>query len=99
MKKVLITGANSYIGTSFEKYVNTNYKSEIEIDTLDMMNPHWIEQDFSKYDCIFHVAGIAHQKETKENKSSYSTYIHNFISIYMVFHFCRTLYDTFLLHI
>lgn len=71
MKKVLITGANSYIGTSFEKYVNTNFKSEIEIDTLDMMDSHWIEQDFSKYDCVFHVAGIAHQKETKENAHLY----------------------------
>lgn len=71
MKKVLITGANSYIGTSFEKFINQSHKDEIEIATLDMMNPLWIEQDFSKYDCIFHVAGIAHQKETKENAHLY----------------------------
>ena len=25
MKKILITGANSYIGTSFEKYIKDNY--------------------------------------------------------------------------
>lgn len=25
MKKILITGANSYIGTSFEKYIKENY--------------------------------------------------------------------------
>ena len=28
MKKILITGANSYIGTSFEKYIKENYSDE-----------------------------------------------------------------------
>lgn len=60
MKKVLITGANSYIGTSFEKYIKENYPDEYQIDTLDMKNPEWKEYDFSQYDSVFHVAGIAH---------------------------------------
>lgn len=60
MKKVLITGANSYIGTSFEKFINQNHKDEIEISTLDMMNPSWKQYDFSKFDVVLHVAGIAH---------------------------------------
>ena len=66
MKKILITGANSYIGTSFEKYIYGNYPDEYQIDTLDMMNPNWKEYDFRDYDSIFHVSGIAHQKETKK---------------------------------
>ena len=60
MKKILITGANSYIGTSFEKYIEENYQDDYHIDTLDMINPNWKECDFSGYDSIFHVAGIAH---------------------------------------
>lgn len=60
MKKILITGANSYIGTSFEKYIYGNYPDEYQIDTLDMMDQNWKEYDFSGYDSIFHVAGIAH---------------------------------------
>lgn len=60
MKKVLITGANSYIGTSFEKFINKNHKDEIKISTLDMMNPSWKEFDFSNFDVVFHVAVIAH---------------------------------------
>lgn len=69
MKKILITGANSYIGTSFEKYMEqyNNY----QIDTLDMMNPEWRNYDFSTYNVVFHVAGIAHQKETKQNAHLY----------------------------
>ena len=70
LKRVLITGANSYIGESVEKWLN-NSNNEYEMDTLDMLNPNWKEQDFSKYDIVFHVAGIAHQKETEENKHLY----------------------------
>lgn len=70
LKRVLITGANSYIGESVEKWLN-NSNNEYEVDTLDMLNPNWKEQDFSKYDIVFHVAGIAHQKETEENKHLY----------------------------
>lgn len=59
MTKILITGANSYIGTSFEKYMK-DYQDEFEIDTVDMIDGSWREKDFSGYDTIFHVAGIAH---------------------------------------
>lgn len=60
MKRILITGANSYIGTSFETYINENYASEYEIETLDMLDPNWKQFDFSKFNTVFHVAGIAH---------------------------------------
>lgn len=60
MKRVLITGANSYIGVSFEKYVYKHYRSEITIDTVDMLDGIWRQMDFSPYDVIYHVAGIAH---------------------------------------
>ncbi len=71
MKKILITGANSYIGTSFEKYITEHYRDEYSIDTVDMIIPSWREKDFSGYDVVFHVAGIAHQKETKEKADLY----------------------------
>ena len=71
MKKILITGANSYIGTSFEKYMNDNYPNEYSIDTVDMIGNGWKEKDFSSYDSVFHVAGIAHQKETRKNAALY----------------------------
>ena len=60
MKKVLITGANSYIGMSFEKYANEYYGNDLTVDTVDMIDGTWREMDFSGYDTVFHVAGIAH---------------------------------------
>ena len=70
MKTVLITGANSYIGTSFEAYVSQHYKDELSITTIDMIDGSWRNQPFTTtnpetgetkpYDIIFHVAGLAH---------------------------------------
>ncbi len=71
MKKILITGANSYIGTSFEKYIKDNFADDYQVDTIDMIDGSWKNKSFSGYDCVFHVAGIAHQKETKENAHLY----------------------------
>ena len=74
MKKILITGANSYIGTSFEKYIYENYRDKYQIDTLDMMDPNWKEYDFSGYDSIFHVAGIAHADVGNVSKETEKLY-------------------------
>lgn len=74
MKKILITGANSYIGTSFEKYINDNYPEKYIIDTIDMRDGTWYKKSFEKYDTVFHVAGIAHSdggKISKEKEKSY----------------------------
>lgn len=71
MKRILITGANSYIGMSFEKYIKDNFPNDFEIDTVDMIDGSWREKSFKGYDVVFHVAGIAHQKETKENTHLY----------------------------
>ncbi len=71
MKKVLITGANSYIGTSVEKYITEHYPNECGFITVDLRDELWKEKSFSDYDVVFHVAGIAHQKETKENAELY----------------------------
>ena len=60
MKKILITGANSYIGTSFEKYIKANYSEQYSVDTVEMIDGTWREKSFAGYDSVFHVAGIAH---------------------------------------
>ena len=79
MKKVLITGANSYIGVSFENYVKEHYSEELDIDTVDMIDGTWREKDFSPYDVVFHVAGLAHadvgnvSEETKKRYYAINT--------------------------
>ena len=74
MKKVLITGANSYIGMSFEKYVHENYAESLSVETVDMIDGSWRKKDFTPYDVVFHVAGIAHAdvgNVSEETKKKY----------------------------
>lgn len=74
MKKVLITGANSYIGMSFEKYAANHYLQDLSVDTIDMIDGSWRQKDFSSYDIVYHVAGIAHAdvgKVSDEVKARY----------------------------
>lgn len=59
MKKVLITGAESYIGTRVEKWLLFK-KEGIEITTYDTMDEDFLQKSFSGFDVVFHVAGIAH---------------------------------------
>ena len=65
MKKILITGAKSYIGVSFEKYIKENFPNNYSVDTVDMKDDRWREKDFSSYDVVYHVAGIAHSDSGK----------------------------------
>ena len=59
MIKILITGAGSYVGESMRSYILST-SSDFEIDAVDTMNDAWKKADFSKYDVVYHVAGIAH---------------------------------------
>ena len=59
MKKVLITGAGSYVGESVRKYILAKDTS-FHIDAVDTMEDNWKKADYSQYDVVFHVAGIAH---------------------------------------
>jgi len=59
MKKILITGKNSYIGTSVENWLGKE-PSKYIVDTVDMIDGSWKEKNFSGYDVVFHVSGIAH---------------------------------------
>lgn len=67
MKKILITGANSYIGSYFERWLN-KWPNQYIVDTVDMMDGKWKERKFSEFDVVFHVAGIAHCRENKKNQ-------------------------------
>lgn len=70
MKKVLITGANSYIGDSVREYLLSN-KDLYEIHVKDTMGWEPIPDDFVGLDVVFNVAGIAHIKETAKNRHLY----------------------------
>lgn len=69
-KKILITGKNSFVGQSLEKWLNKSNEN-YQVETLDMKDSNWIKEDFSSYDVIFHVAGLAHVSTNSKLKELY----------------------------
>lgn len=72
-KKVLITGAGSYIGESFKTYCKEHYPN-IDCSTVDMLDGSWREKSFVGYDTVFHVAGIAHADVGHTSKEEQELY-------------------------
>ena len=73
MKKILITGANSYIGVSVEQHLS-QWPKDYLVDTVDMVDGSWREKDFRGYDAVLHVAGLVHQPKSKNDPDQAERY-------------------------
>ena len=62
MKKIVITGKNSYIGTNIKNRLLQN-AGEFSVDEVDVETTEWENYDFSGTDTVVHVAGIVHRPD------------------------------------
>lgn len=63
MTKILITGANSFVGKNFIKY--SHHKS---IDEISLIENKPEDIDFSKYNVVIHLVAIVHQSKKISEK-------------------------------
>ena len=73
LKKILITGAGSFVGTYVQKYLDS-FADKYHVTTVGTKNGEWQQLDFSQFDVIYHVAGLAHSdvgKVSDEMKKKY----------------------------
>ncbi|GEK57703.1 NAD-dependent epimerase [Marinococcus halophilus] len=70
MKRLLITGSNSYIGNSLIEWLK-QYSSEYIVETISLRNESWENTNFSQYDTVLHLAGIAHVSSDPKQKELY----------------------------
>ncbi|MBW6062117.1 NAD-dependent epimerase/dehydratase family protein [Planococcus sp. CP5-4] len=70
MKRVLITGKNSYSGKKFMERL-FEVKPDWVVESISVRNNDWMNEDFSRYDAIYHVAAIVHQKEDVSRENEY----------------------------
>ena len=73
MKRILITGAGSYVGSSVEKYL-MQWPEQYLVDTVDMIGDGWKDVSFRGYDAVLHVAGLVHQPATKDDPAQAELY-------------------------
>lgn len=67
--KILITGENSFIGNAFAEHVS--HDPDINVSKISLKGGAWKSADLSGYDCVVHVAGIAHVPYTDAMDEKY----------------------------
>lgn len=70
MKKILISGKASYIGTAFEKWLG-HWPERYIVHTASTIHDEWKSATFDGYDAVLHVAGIAHVSTSPKMKEMY----------------------------
>lgn len=70
IKKVLITGKNSYIGNQLAEWLNKEL-GKYEVVKKSVRDDKWKVIDFSIFDVVVHVAGIAHQDTKADQEDLY----------------------------
>lgn len=58
MKRILITGINSYLGGRFRQYMEQF--PEYATVSISMRDGSWRGENFTGFDVVYHVAGLAH---------------------------------------
>lgn len=70
VKQVLITGTSSYIGNQLADWLKKS-PEEYYITKKSVRNAKWREINFSLFDVVIHVAGIAHQDTKADQEDLY----------------------------
>lgn len=73
MKNILITGVGSFVGTSVQQHLE-KWPDKYKVTAIGTKDGEWKGLDFSSFDTVYHVAGLAHSdvcKVTEEVKKKY----------------------------
>lgn len=70
MKRILITGKTSYVGTNLKTWLSL-YPEKYTVDMISVRDDSWENRDFSKYDVVFHAAGVAHVSGSSKMEQYY----------------------------
>ena len=70
MKRVLITGRNSYIGNAVEEWL-IQWPQEYSVDKISVRDESWRTLNWQNYDVLIHVAGIAHNSSDASLEDEY----------------------------
>lgn len=68
MKRILITGKSSYLANQFRSFLSGNENYQIDLISV---REGWKGSDFSSYDVVVHMAGLAHSSPKDDEKEKY----------------------------
>ena len=73
MKRVLITGAHSYLGQSLRDYLS-QWPEEFQVEMLSVRSDSWKQADFHGFDAVYHTAALVHMEQNKHDPGQAALY-------------------------
>lgn len=73
MKRILITGSGSYIGSRVKAYLE-QWPECYQVETVTLRTGDWRQRSFAGFDAILHAAGIVHQPKSKDDPAQAELY-------------------------
>ena len=73
MKRILITGSGSFIGSRVKAYLEQRPK-DYQVEMVSLRSSEWRECSFQGYDATLHAAGIVHQPNSNDDPSQAELY-------------------------
>ena len=73
MKRILITGIGSYIGSHVKAYLE-QWPEHYQVETVTLRTGDWRQRSFAGFDAVLHAAGIVHQPKSKDDPSQAELY-------------------------
>ena len=70
MKKILVTGQNSYVANSFSSFIS-NYDNSYLVNLISVRNEYWCNRDFRGYDTLIHAAALVHESTKNATLEQY----------------------------
>lgn len=73
MKRILITGSGSYIGSHVKAYLE-QWPERYQVEMISLRTDDWRQRSFAGFDAVLHAAGIVHQPKSKDDPSQAELY-------------------------
>lgn len=73
MKRILITGAGSYLGRCLREYL-AQWPEDYAVTAISVRDDSWKEISFSGYDAIYHTAALVHMEQNKNDPAQAGEY-------------------------
>ena len=70
MRKILITGANSYTGNALREYLSS-WPGKYNVSSISLRGDSWKSENFVAFDSVIHTAGLAHDSARTSDKEAY----------------------------
>ena len=74
MKRVLIVGSHSYLGTALASYL-AQWPEEYRVESMSVRDDAWRERSLEGFDAVYYTAALVHREQDKHDPAQKEAYL------------------------